>query len=288
MFKRFPMFNTLFLCGWLAIAAGPLDARELATPVEDMIEVELASVGVSPLTGSPVVLLREMASGDVVPIFIGVPEARAILMAMHDTPVPRPMTHDLMRDLLRTLEARLSRVFVDDLDNGTYYGMLELTVDGQEQPLRVDTRPSDALALAVRTGARILVAPRILVAGRDLEYEGLPEEQVVTALGITVVAVTPRLRETLQLPERSGLLINRTTGLAAEAGLNPGALLLEVNGEAPASPMAFLELVRSTPADAQVELRYWQDGEEATLSLPVDAGQRPGNAGDDPTRELQI
>ncbi len=288
MRKRFLLLHLVLLGSWLALLASPLAARELATPVEDLIEVELASVGVSPLTGSPVVLLREMASGDVVPIFIGVPEARAILMAMHETPVPRPMTHDLMRDLLGALDARLKRVYVDDLANGTYYGMLELEVDGQAQPLRVDTRPSDALALAVRTGARIMVAPRILVAGRDLEYEGLPDDQVVTALGITVVAVTSRLRETLQLPEHSGLLVNRTAGLAAEAGLNPGALLLAVNGEVPASPMAFLELVRSTSADEEVELRYWQDGEETTLRLPVDGGARSGSPGDERERELQI
>lgn len=275
-----PTLPTLLLAAWLALMAAPLDARELATPAEDLVEVELASVGMSRLTGSPVVLLREMVSGDVVPIFIGVPEARAILMAMHDTPVPRPMTHDLMRDLLGALDAVLERVYVDDLAGGTYYGMLELRVTGQDSPLRVDTRPSDALALAVRTGARILVAPQILVAGRDLEYEGLPDEQVVTALGITVVTVTPSLRETLELPERPGLLVNRTAGLAAEAGLDPGALLLEINGETPTSPMGFLERVRATPSGERVELRYWQNGQEHTLHLPVDAGRQVDEAED--------
>lgn len=247
------------------------DTRELATPVDELIEVELASVGINPLTGSPVVLLRETLSGDVVPIFIGVPEARAILLAMHDTQMPRPMTHDLMRDLLTTMGAQLKRVLVDDLANGTYYGMLELRIAGHEAPVRVDTRPSDALALAVRTGASIHVAPKILIAGRDLDYEALPDDQVVTALGITVVAVTSRLRDTLDLPDLPGVLVNRSTGAAAAAGLNPGSLILEINGQVPDSPMQLLELVRETPSGEQVEIRFWQDGEQGTLLLSPDA-----------------
>jgi uncharacterized protein len=265
---------------------GAAQSRALATPVDELIEVELASVGINPLTGSPVVLLRELERGDVVPIFIGVAEARAILMAMHETPVPRPMTHDLMRDLLGAMDARLERVFVDDLANGTYFGMLELSVAGRDAPVRVDTRPSDALALAVRTGATILVAPKILLAGQDLDYEALPDDQVVTALGITVVAVTPRLRETLGLPDRPGLLVNRSAGPAAEAGLNPGSLLLEVNGRTPASPMELLELVRATPAGEAVQILYWQDGREERLELSPEAGRALPDRDADSDREV--
>ncbi len=263
------------------------DSRELATPVDELIEVELASVGINPLTGSPVVLLRETLSGDVVPIFIGVPEARAILLAMHDTQMPRPMTHDLMRDLLTTMGAQLERVLVDDLANGTYYGMLELRIAGQEAPVRVDTRPSDALALAVRTGASIHVAPKILIAGRGLDYEALPDDQVVTALGITVVAVTSRLRDTLDLPDLPGLLVNRSTGAAAAAGLNPGSLILEINGEVPDSPMQMLDLVRETPSGDQVEIRFWQDGEQGTLLLSPDATGTPERS-EDAGREVSV
>lgn len=263
------------------------DSRELATPVDDLIEVELASVGINPMTGSPVVLLRETLSGDVVPIFIGVPEARAILLAMHDTRMPRPMTHDLMRDLLTTMGARLERVLVDDLANGTYYGMLELRITGNDEPVRVDTRPSDALALAVRTGASIHVAPKILIAGRNLDYEALPDDQVVTALGITVVAVTSRLRDTLDLPDLPGLLVNRSAGAAAAAGLNPGSLILEINGQIPGSPMQLLDLVRDTPSGEQVEIRFWQDGERGTLLLSPEATGTPERSEDD-GREVTV
>jgi len=280
---------------WLVACTGQVQARELATPTEELVEVELASVGINPLTGSPVVLLRELAGGDVVPIFIGVPEAQAILLAMHEAQLPRPMTHDLMHDLLGAMNANLERVFVDDLDNGTYYGMLELRIgaadaEGGGRLIRVDSRPSDALALAVRAGATIHVAPKILIAGRGLEYEGLPDDQVVTALGITVVAATPRLRETFELPERPGLLVNRSSGAAAVAGLNPGSLILAVNGEVPGSPMEMLELIGDTPKGEQVEILYWQDGEEATLRLSPDpADHAPAGPRDDvETQEVRV
>ena len=291
--------NAVFGCvaaatAWLVACTVQVQARELATPTEELVEVELASVGINPLTGSPVVLLRELAGGNVVPIFIGVPEAQAILLAMHEAQLPRPMTHDLMHDLLGAMDARLERVFVDDLDNGTYYGMLELRLGagaaGSGRLIRVDSRPSDALALAVRTGATIHVAPKILIAGRGLEYEGLPDDQVVTALGITVVSATQRLRETFELPERPGLLVNRSAGAAADAGLNPGSLILEVNGVVPGSPMEMLELIGDTPQGEQVEIRYWQDGEEATLRLSPDpADHAPAVPRDDvDTQQIRV
>ena len=259
--------------GWL-LHAGSLkadnDARDLGVDADGLVEVELATVGVNPVTRSPVVLLRNLETGDVVPIFIGVAEARAILLAMQGEEMPRPMTHDLFGNVLSAADITLERVLVDDLIDGTYLGMLELRIAGREDPLRVDSRPSDALALAVRAGATILVAPKILVAGEGMEYEGLERDQVVTALGITVVEVTARLRDALQLPDRGGVLVNRSRGRAAELGLGAGSLILEVNGRTPDSPMNFLELVRQTDDDARVEIRYWQDGEEHTLRLDHD------------------
>ncbi len=280
--RQFTLTGLLLAVTLFAMA----NPRELATPAEELVEVELASVGINPTTGSPVVLLRETLSGDVVPIFIGVAEARAILLAMHDTKMPRPMTHDLMRDLLTTMGARLERVLVDDLAHGTYYGMLELRLADSDTPVLVDTRPSDALALAIRTGASIHVAPKILIAGRDLDYEALPDDQVVTALGITVVAVTSRLRDALALPDLRGVLVNRSAGAAAAAGLNPGSLILEVNGQVPDSPMQLLELVRDTPSGEQVTIRYWQDGEQDTLLLSPDATGTPERRDD--VREVSI
>ncbi len=262
----------------LALVSLQAVAREPAVPPDEMIAVELATVGVESVSGSPVVLLRRPGSGDVVLISIGPNEALAIMLALREVPTPRPMTHDLLADVIDSVGGSVERVMVDALVGSIYTGLIELALADRDETVLVDSRPSDALALAARTGATILVAPDVLVATRGLEFEGLPGgQQVVTALGITVGEVTADLREALRLPDQRGVLVSRAVGEAAEAGVAAGAMVLEVNGEVPGSPMEFLELVRQTPAGAPATLRIWQEGEtrEVELSTDVPEPQRP-------------
>lgn len=274
--QRKPRTRTLAVAMVLiaSVFVQDLPARELRIDPETLVAVELAGVGVSATAGAPLVLLRHLETGDVVPILIGLDQARAILMAMHGVEPPRPLTHDLASNMISALGATLDRVLVDELVDNTFLGMLELRVPGQEEPIRVDSRPSDALALAVRTGASIHVAPEVLVAGEDLDYEGLPDRQVVTALGITVIEAGDDERQALNLPERPGVLVRRLVGAAARTELEPGSLIFEVNDIAVSNPMEFLEAVRDTDADSKVKIRYWQEGSEHTLELEPSAGAR--------------
>lgn len=255
-------------------------ARDLAVDPADLLPVELATVGVDRGSGAPLVLLREPQSGDVVPMVIGFNEARAILFAMHEIEPPRPLTHDLLRDVLAAADVTLERVIVDDLQDNTFFGALELRVAGQEEPIRVDTRPSDGMALAARTGAPLQIAPRVLEeAGQRFDFESPEDDQVVTALGITVVEITPELGEALDLPARDGVLVSRATGQAAEEGLAEGSVILSVNDETPDSPMAFLDLVRETPEGEPVQITFWRDGEEHRIELPTDVPTIPEGEG---------
>lgn len=253
----------------VVFARSPAQARELGVDADELLEVELASVGVSPLTGVPLVLLRHLETGDVVPISIGADQAYAILMAMHGVAPPRPMTHDLVIDVLTALGATLERVLVDDLVDNTFLGMLELRVPGRDALVRVDSRPSDALALAVRSGAAIFVAPSVLVAGEDLDYEGLPDRQVVTALGITVVEAGDSERREFRLPDQPGVLVLRVVG---DTALEPGSMILEVNNSAVASPMEFLEAIRGTARGENVRLTFWHDGKVGVVEIDASAG----------------
>lgn len=248
-------------------------ARELAASIDDMVEVEVATVGLAGFGGPPVVLLREPGAREVIPIFVGGSEAGAILRGIAGEPMPRPMTHDLFDTLLGRLDATLERVYVDTIVDSTFFGMLELSLPEDEEKLHVDSRPSDAIALAIRAGASILVAPKVLEAAREIEYEGL-DDQVVVALGITVAPVTDDLREALALPDRPGVLVSDVRGPAAESGLEPGALLLEVNEEVPDTPLRYLELVRDTAVDEDARLRYWQEGEEHEMEISTDVPPR--------------
>jgi len=123
--------------------------------------VTVAGVTVDPVTKSPIVVLREPESGNVIPIWIGLLEANAIALALEGTELPRPMTHDLMKSILQATGTRLLDVEIADIRENTYFALLR--IEGNGESVRVDARPSDAIALALRCGARILVSDKVFV-----------------------------------------------------------------------------------------------------------------------------
>ncbi len=143
-----------------------------------MVEMNLAAVRVELPTNNPVVLLQEIEGARrTLPIFIGAPEATAIAFALQGVATQRPMTHDLMRDVLVELGVTLERVVVTELQMsedgraGTYYAELHLSIGGQTHT--VSSRPSDAIALAMRTGAVIRSEQAVL----DEAGIAIPDEQ---------------------------------------------------------------------------------------------------------------
>jgi len=123
-------------------------------------EVTVAGVTVDPVTKSPIVVLRDPETGNVVPIWIGLLEANAIALALEGTEMPRPMTHDLMKAILHATGMRLLSVEIADIRENTYFAIL--LIEGNGESVRVDARPSDAIALALRCGARIFVSETVL------------------------------------------------------------------------------------------------------------------------------
>jgi hypothetical protein len=119
----------------------------------------VAGVTVDPLTKSPIVVLREPESGNVIPIWIGLLEANAIVLAIEGTDPPRPMTHDLMKSILHATGTRLRSIEITEVREGTYFALLH--IEGNGDSVTVDARPSDAIALALRCGARILVSDTV-------------------------------------------------------------------------------------------------------------------------------
>lgn len=108
----------------------------------------------------PIVLLKSEESARYLPIWIGGPEAAAILVKLQNAEFPRPMTHDLLTNVLGSLSAKLERVLVTELKDNTFYAVLRLMAGGQE--IDIDSRPSDAIALAVRTEAPIFASHELL------------------------------------------------------------------------------------------------------------------------------
>lgn len=255
---------------WLACTAAGSSLEAQSGGAAGLVSVELSTVGLDGRTGAPVVLLRDPESGSVLPIWVGPAEAQAIALALHGVIVPRPMTHDLMASLLSTLRAEVEDVIVHDLRNNTYFGTVRLRVAGEKKIRDVDSRPSDAMALALRTGAPIRVARRILVEPPDIDFIA-PEgpNQIVQALGLTVVVATPMLRKEFQLEDRPGVVVTSALGPAREKGLRRGDLITEVNGQAVDTPVAFFEAVRAAPIKSPVRISYRRDGKTRAVELPA-------------------
>jgi len=142
-----------------------------------MVEVRLRAVRVDLQSNTPVLLLQETeGEGRTLPIFIGTPEAAAIAYAVQGVSMPRPMTHDLIRDLLSTLDVSVERVVITELRSSTYFAELQLR-RGAERSV-VSSRPSDAVAVAVRTHSPLYVADDLMEAeGILLAIEPADEDE---------------------------------------------------------------------------------------------------------------
>jgi len=131
----------------------------------DDVEVQIRGLMLDPVTNMPIVVLKDVASEAVLPIWVGVFEANAIALELEKATTPRPMTHDLLRNLARGLNGVVDKVVVSDLKDDTFYATIWLTQGGEA--LTVDARPSDAIALALRWDCPIFVAKDVLSRTRQ-------------------------------------------------------------------------------------------------------------------------
>ena len=142
-----------------------------------MQEMVIYGVSFDMVGKQPIVLLKTVENNKFLPIWIGHPEAAAILMKLQGASTPRPMTHDLLSDLLEQLDAKCERVSVTELRDNTFYAQITISVNGST--IDVDSRPSDAIALAVRTQAPIFAADDVIEeSGIEFEGEEVTEEEI--------------------------------------------------------------------------------------------------------------
>lgn len=145
--------------------------------MSDMVEVVIDSIRVSLMSQQRIVILREQNADRYLPIWIGVYEAESITIALQEVEVARPLTHDLLASIFRQLEARILRVEVVALRDDTYFG--NIVVEKNGNLLNIDSRPSDALAVAVRAHVPILVARAVMDSAGIIPEEDLQEESAL-------------------------------------------------------------------------------------------------------------
>lgn len=232
-------------------------ARDGLAPVE----VHVRRVAIDPASRSPVVLLEDPERGMALPIWIGPAEAQAIDIQLSGETPPRPLTHDLMKAMFDRLGVGLRRVVIRDLRDGTYFADVVLDRDGEE--VAIDSRPSDAIALAVRFGQPIYV-DRVLFGREAVVRVRGRGEDVVTVRGITVQALSGELARYFDLPPGHGVLV---ADVGADGGVvvHRGDVILEVDGQPVRDPRDFRRKLAG--AAAHPALRLHREGEELEVAL---------------------
>jgi len=244
----------------LACLAGLWSAAAAASPVE----VDVNGVVLDPDSGSPIVRLVEKAKARrELPIWIGPFEAQAIVLEMQGVPAPRPLTHDLMKQLVERLGGKLTRVVIGEVHDNTYFATLHLQRPGGKE-LTVDARPSDAIALALRLHGPILVAEELFA--RAAAGRAAP----VHLWGLTVQDLTPEMAAFFQAPEGRGVLVSDVAAAAPARDMARGDVIVALDDEPVSSVDELTSRAGARPAAAPVRLSVRRAGR--SLQVHFNAG----------------
>jgi len=139
-----------------------------------MIKMTVRGIALDPLTNMPIIILKDQDDKRALPIWVGIFEANAIALELEKISTPRPMTHDLIKNILDGLGANVQQVVVNDLKDNTFFAVIEISVNGNK--VNIDSRPSDAIALALRVNAPIFVTEKVVTKAKSIEVSEEKEE----------------------------------------------------------------------------------------------------------------
>jgi bifunctional DNase/RNase len=232
------------------------------------VEVEVKNVGYDADAGAPVVILQARESERVLPIWIGQAEAQAIAMEMQKVTPPRPMTHDLMKRILEQTGVALRRVRITELREQTFVAMIVLENGGRE--VEIDSRPSDAIALALRVACPILVSRTLLE--RDTTG-GMGGQRGASAKiwGLTVQDLNPALAESLGVGTAEGVVVSDVDSTSDERPRR-GDVIVAVDG----TPVESVAELRALAGDGGGTHRLEVRRGAAHVTLQYDASAGPG------------
>jgi bifunctional DNase/RNase len=261
----------LLLCGAAPVAIAEqqsysvtIDADGSVETPDEPVPVHLAGVRMIGPEQALLVLADE-EERRAVPIAVGKDQGLAIYLGQEKTPTPRPMTHDLMVQILNTLEVDVEMVIITDLREGTYFA--EIALKNGRKKHRIDARPSDAIALAVRLDVPILAFPALLTT---IDDDGAPSDTVEDGrrFGITVQELSADLAEYMEAVGVPGVLVASVAkeSPADIAGLRRGDILQRLDGRATDDLESYLKAVAMASRFPSFDV--WRDGEQLTLVRP--------------------
>jgi bifunctional DNase/RNase len=146
--------------------------------MSQLVPMSIKGLMLDPVSNSPIVVLKDDEDKFFLPIWVGIFEANAIALQLENVATPRPMTHDLLRNMIAELDARVTRIVISDLRDSTFFAQIRLIVSqtGGDRTLELDARPSDAIALALRTEAPIFVAQTVLEQAQTITPDSAEQD----------------------------------------------------------------------------------------------------------------
>ncbi len=235
---------------------------------DEVHEMRVKGVTMDPYGQTPIVILEETKGHRAFPIWIGLSEAQAIARALEGIATPRPMTHALLQNILRTLRVDVSRIVINDLRNNTFYATIWLR-QGTET-LTIDARPSDAIALALSVKAPIFVAPSVLQSVRTVPLgTRSPSGTTAQKFGMHLQSLDANLAQAFQVPRAEGVLIAFVeAGSPAERhGFRRGDVITDVNGNRIKDLQDFLNVFDAASGNQEMVLHVWRDRHPHTIRL---------------------
>jgi bifunctional DNase/RNase len=231
-------------------------------------ESRIKTLLIDPSTQTPVVVLETIADKRPLPIWIDVPEARAIALELEHVSLPRPLTHDLIRNILQSVGATVQRVTITELRNNTYFAILALLV--RDKVVQVDSRPSDAIAVALRMKAPIFVSAQVLSKSKPLPAQAGRAEQTQRKLGMQAQDLTPELAKLFDNQQHKGVVVTDVSvGAAMKAGLQRGDIIIKANDQTIASTSDLEVALQAAKTSLQIKLEVIKKGKPTTVVIDL-------------------
>lgn len=219
---------------------------------KEEVEVEVLRVALDETSRSPVVLLQDKEHRVALPIWVGLAEAQSIAMQLEGIQAPRPLTHDLMKNVLDSVGVEFRRVFIHELREGTYLARIELRSNGND--VAIDSRPSDGIALAVRFKKPIFVAAALLEQDQAVDLRTIRGADTMIVDGMTIQALTGELAEYFDLPAGSGVLVADVPP-GGSPTLRRGDVILAIDGSPVRDPEDFRRKMGAVSGRTSLEVQ---------------------------------
>ena len=259
-----------FLAG-ICAASAACRPRSIALLFSDEVRVEVVGVQTDAETGVPFVLLEDRIGRRRLPIWIGEAEARSILFELHGLKPARPLTHNLMHNIIVLTGNHVDRAVISDMHDETYFALIYM--NGGRQ--RIDSRPSDAIALALTSDAPVYVVDRLFDEAPEHDREavsGGPE--VAEGLGLTVQDLSAPVAKFFGVAPGEGVLVADAKDPGARAGIQHGDILVAIDQQ-PVRTLDDFERVMGTAPEGSATLTILRDGQRKSIAISPLAKQSP-------------